>query len=420
MQNIDEIFKNVKNAKTKLAKIKHENIVSFLQSTAESIIHNATNIIKANSKDMKIAESMGLSSAMLERLELNDKKLKSIQESIHKIALLDNPIDKEIYRFQNHAKLDIQKVSTPIGVIGIIYESRPNVTSDTAALCIKSGNACILKGGKEAQNSNEAITSCFFTNMDKYKIPKNSITMLQAMQNRDDLKRMLRAKNYIDLIIPRGGEGLINFVLENSLIPVIKQDKGVCHIFAHSSCNQNKAIDIIINAKTSRPSVCNSCECLLIDKSIADEFLPKVALKLMEKNTILKGNSECVKVLKAHNIQCDEIQACSYHIEYNDNILNLKIVDGLNEAIEHINEFSSGHSESILCEDKNIAQEFLDTIDSACVYVNASTRFSDGGEFGFGAEVGISTSKIHARGPMGIESLTSYKYKIIGNGQIRI
>ena len=420
MQNIEAILKNAKNAKGKLSKIKHENIISFLQSTAESIAKNAQNILKANREDMQMASKMHLSEAMLERLELNDKKLESIQESIHKVALLENPVGKKLYSFQNYAKLDIQKISTPIGVIGIIYESRPNVTSDTIALCIKSGNVCILKGGKEAQKSNEAIASCFFENMEKYCIPQNSITMLQAIQNSDELKLILKAKNYIDLIIPRGGEGLINFVLENSLIPIIKQDKGVCHIFVHSSCNQDKSIEIIINAKTSRPSVCNSCECLLIDKKIASEFLPKVALKLMEKNTILKGDNECVKLLKEHNIQCDEIPNCDYHIEYNDNILNLKIVDGLNEAISHINEFSSGHSESILCEDKEIAQEFLDTIDSACVYVNASTRFTDGGEFGFGAEVGISTSKIHTRGPMGIESLTSYKYKIIGNGQIRI
>lgn len=420
MIDIQTVLQKSKEAKNALAKVPHENIVAFLQDTANTIAKNKDAILKANDKDIKLALKNGLKESMLERLSLNDKKIKNIEESILTIASFDNLINKEISSFTNHAGLKIKKVSTPIGVICIIYESRPNVTSDTAALCIKNHNVSILKGGKEAQNSNEAIIECFLTNMSKYGIPKHSINMLPSMKNKDELKTILNAKNYVDLIIPRGGESLIEFVSQHSVIPIIKQDKGVCHIFAHKSCNQDEAIKIIINAKTSRPSVCNSCECLLIDREISESFLPKIGTELSNLGVILKGSIKCVEMLKHNNIKCEEIPYEDYHIEYNDNIININIVDGINGAIEHINEFSSGHSESILCRDNDIANKFLDNVDSACVYVNASTRFSDGGEFGFGTEIGISTSKIHARGPMGLESLTSYKYKIIGNGQIRI
>ena len=412
-----ETLRKAREAKIYMGQIPHSIRQEFLRECAKELESQCKMILEANQKDLSKAKEFGLSASMLERLTLNQDRILAMVKSLKEIADFPDPLNKILGGFSNSKGLEIEKVSVPIGVIGIIYESRPNVTSDTAALCFKSGNVCVLRGGKEAQNSNKAIVEIFHRVLEKFKIPKEVIIFLSC--EREELKELLGAREYIDLVIPRGGEGLIKFVSEHSKIPVIKQDKGVCHIFAHLSCRVEQSIAVIVNAKTSRPSVCNACETLLVDSGFAKKFLPKVAKALKQEETILKGCKESCEILAENGIECEEIPLESYHIEYNENILNLRIVQGLQGALEHIREFSSGHSEAILCEDYSVAEDFLNQVDSACVYVNASTRFSDGGEFGYGAEVGISTSKLHARGPMGVECLTSYKYKIRGNGQIR-
>ncbi|MDE5592155.1 MAG: glutamate-5-semialdehyde dehydrogenase [Helicobacter sp.] len=416
---LHQILKKSKEATNFIANLPNNIRQNLLKECAELLEKNAEKILQANAKDLKNAKELNLNKSMIERLSLDNKKILNLADSLRKIADFQDPLNRILDGFTHANGLDIQRVSVPIGVIAIIYESRPNVTSDTAALCLKSGNVCILKGGKEAQNSNEAIMQCFHDALAKYNLPLDAITLLPSMQNREDLKELLHAKDYIDVIIPRGGEGLINFVSEHSKIPVIKHDKGICHIYAHHSCKIQDSIAIIINAKTSRPSTCNACETLLVDQCFAKDFLPKVALALKSKGTLLKGCEESHNILKDKDIECELITTEAYHTEYNDNILNLKVVPNFKEALLHIKTYGSGHSDAILCEDYTLAEEFLNQIDSACVYVNASTRFSDGEEFGYGAEVGISTARIHARGPMGIESLTTYKYKIRGNGQIR-
>lgn len=412
-----ETLRKAKEAKVYMRQIPHPIRQEFLRECAKELETQSKMILEANQKDLSKAQEFGLSASMLERLTLNQERILAMAKSLKEIADLPDPLSRILGGFSNAKGLEIEKVSVPIGVIGIIYESRPNVTSDTAGLCFKSGNVCILKGGKEAQNSNKAIVEIFHKVLEQFKIPKEAIIFLSC--EREDLKVLLSAKEYIDLVIPRGGEGLIKFVSEYSKIPIIKQDKGVCHIFAHSSCKIEQSIAVIVNAKTSRPSVCNACETLLVDSSFAEKFLPQVAKALKQKGTNLKGCKESCRILAQSGIECEVIPLEAYHTEYNENILNIRIVRGLQGALEHIGKFSSGHSEAILCEDYSIAENFLNQVDSACVYVNASTRFSDGGEFGYGAEVGISTSKLHARGPMGVECLTSYKYKIRGNGQIR-
>ncbi len=412
-----EILKKAKEVKACVRKIPHSIRQEFLRECANELETQSKEILEANFKDLQNAKNFALSASMQERLLLNEMRIFAMAKSLRQIADFPDPLNKILGGFCNAKGLEIQKVSVPLGVVGIIYESRPNVTSDTAGLCFKSGNVCVLKGGKEARNSNEAIVRVFHRVLERFQIPQEAIVLLSC--EREELKELLGAREYVDLLIPRGGEGLIKFVSEHAKIPVIKQDKGVCHIFAHSSCKIEQSIAVVVNAKTSCPSVCNACETLLIDSSFAGEFLPKVARALAQKGTILKGCEESCAILMECGIPCDLIPLEDYHKEYNENILNLRIVCGLQGALEHIAKFSSGHSEAILCEDYSVAEEFLECVDSACVYVNASTRFSDGGEFGYGAEVGISTSKLHARGPMGVDCLTSYKYKIRGKGQIR-
>ncbi|WP_297812263.1 glutamate-5-semialdehyde dehydrogenase [uncultured Helicobacter sp.] len=417
--NLQEQLQKTKASKSILSSLSHNVRIEFLRDCADLLLESQSVILQANQEDLSLAEDLKLSSAMRERLELNPKKIASMAESLRQIADFPDPLNRILGGFTNHCGLRIEKVSAPLGVIATIYESRPNVTSDVAALCFKSGNACVLKGGKEAQKSNEVIMQVFYQILKKHHLPLDCMVLLPSMRDREELKELLGAKDFIDLIIPRGGEGLINFVTEYAKVPVIKHDKGVCHIFAHHSCKIPESIAIIVNAKTSRPSVCNACETLLIDSVFAQEFLPKVAESLKQKGTILKGDRESCEILKACGIECEQISLQDYFIEYGENILNLRLVNGLQEALEHIEKFGSGHSEAILSEDYSVIELFLNAVDSACVYANASTRFSDGGEFGYGAEVGISTSKIHARGPMGVESLTIYKYKVYGNGQVR-
>ena len=362
---------------------------------------------------MQFAKENNLSSAMQDRLFLNEKRVKDMAEAIRQIASQTEPVGRVLDGWVTKDDLNIQKVSIPIGVIGIIYESRPNVTSDTAALCFKSGNVCVLKGGKEAEHSNQAIAKILQNVLEKNNLPKEVISLLPD-SSREGVAKLIKEDKFVDLIVPRGGETLIRFISENSSIPVIKHDKGVCHTYIDQDAAISKVANIVINAKCQRPSACNALETLLIHENIAPHLLNGLDEILKENNTTIKACSETLKYIKA--IPASEED---FDTEYLDNVLNIKIVKDISEAINHIAKYGSGHSEAILSENYTAINQFLNEVDAACVYANASTRFTDGGEFGLGAEVGISTNKLHSRGPMGINDLTTFKYKIYGNGQIR-
>ncbi|AXK49033.1 glutamate-5-semialdehyde dehydrogenase [Aliarcobacter trophiarum LMG 25534] len=389
--------------------IKNQTLLQF----ATALEDNSFFIIEENLKDMKLARELNLSSAMQDRLYLNDKRIEDMANAIRQIASQTEPVGRILDGWLTKDNLNIQKVSIPIGVIAIIYESRPNVTSDTAALCFKSGNVCVLKGGKEAENSNRAIAKIIQDVLEKNNLPREIVSLLPD-SSREGVAKLIVEDKYVDLIVPRGGEALIKFITQNSSIPVIKHDKGVCHTFIDKDANASKAINIVINAKCQRPSACNSLETLLVHEDIAPYILTGLQEELSAYGTILKG---CPKTLEY--IKIAPLKEEDFDIEYLENILNIKVVENLNEAIEHIQKHGSGHSEAILSENYTAINRFLNEIDAACVYANASTRFTDGGEFGLGAEVGISTNKLHSRGPMGINDLTTFKYKIYGQGQVR-
>ncbi|MBK6547000.1 MAG: glutamate-5-semialdehyde dehydrogenase [Arcobacter sp.] len=389
--------------------IKNKTLLEF----ADALEENSCFIIEENIKDMKLARELDLSSAMQDRLYLNDSRIQDMANAIRQIASQTEPVGRVLDGWLTKDNLNIQKVSIPIGVIAIIYESRPNVTSDTAALCFKSGNVCVLKGGKEAENSNRAIAKIIQDVLEKNNLPKEIVSLLPD-SSREGVAKLIVEDKYVDLIVPRGGEALIKFITQNSSIPVIKHDKGVCHTFIDKDANATKSINIVVNAKCQRPSACNSLETLLVHEEIASYILPGIQEELSAHGTILKG---CPKTLGY--IKIAPAKEEDFYIEYLENILNIKIVENLNEAIEHISKHGSGHSEAILSENYTAINKFLNEVDAACVYANASTRFTDGGEFGLGAEVGISTNKLHSRGPMGINDLTTFKYKIYGQGQVR-
>ena len=389
--------------------IKNQTLLQF----ADALEENSFLIIEENIKDMKLAKQLDLSSAMQDRLYLNDSRIQDMANAIRQIASQTEPVGRVLDGWLTKDNLNIQKVSIPIGVIAIIYESRPNVTSDTAALCFKSGNVCVLKGGKEAENSNRAIAKIIQDVLEKNNLPKEIVSLLPD-SSREGVAKLIVEDKYVDLIVPRGGEALIKFITQNSSIPVIKHDKGVCHTFIDKDANATKSINIVVNAKCQRPSACNSLETLLVHEEIASYILPGIQEELSVHGTILKG---CPKTLEY--IKIAPAKEEDFYIEYLENILNIKVVENLNEAIEHISKHGSGHSEAILSENYTAINKFLNEVDAACVYANASTRFTDGGEFGLGAEVGISTNKLHSRGPMGINDLTTFKYKIYGQGQVR-
>ena len=389
--------------------IKNKTLLEF----ADALEENSCFIIEENIKDMKLARELDLSSAMQDRLYLNDSRIQDMANAIRQIASQTEPVGRVLDGWLTKDNLNIQKVSIPIGVIAIIYESRPNVTSDTAALCFKSGNVCVLKGGKEAENSNKAIAKIIQDVLEKNNLPKEIVSLLPD-SSREGVAKLIVEDKYVDLIVPRGGEALIKFITQNSSIPVIKHDKGVCHTFIDKDANATKSINIVVNAKCQRPSACNSLETLLVHEEIASYILPGLQEELSAHGTILKG---CPKTLGY--IKIAPAKEEDFYIEYLENILNIKVVENLNEAIDHISKHGSGHSEAILSENYTAINKFLNEIDAACVYANASTRFTDGGEFGLGAEVGISTNKLHSRGPMGINDLTTFKYKIYGQGQVR-
>ncbi|MBA1438356.1 MAG: glutamate-5-semialdehyde dehydrogenase [Epsilonproteobacteria bacterium] len=385
----------------------------ILREMAQALRSNTMNLMEANALDMAAGEKNNLSSALMDRLYLDEKRIDAMAVAVEEIAALKEPVGRVLDGWLTEDGLKIEKVSIPIGVIGIIYESRPNVTSDTAALCFKSSNVCVLKGGKEAENSNQAIAKVLQAVLERNNLPKELISLLPD-SSREGVAKLIKMDKYVDLIIPRGGEGLVRYVNDNATVSVVKHDKGLCHTYIDKDADQDKAIKIAINAKVQRPGVCNAMETLLVDKAVAAEVLPKLKAEFDKAGTDLRGCGE-TKVI----ISVDDATDEDYDTEYLANILSIKVVDGVEEAIEHIVRYGSGHSEAIVTENITTAEKFLNNIDAAALYVNASTRFTDGGAFGFGAEVGISTNKLHARGPMGIDGLTTYKFKIYGDGQIR-
>jgi glutamate-5-semialdehyde dehydrogenase len=384
-----------------------------LREMAQALRDNKEQILKANKLDMDDADKNNLTPALKDRLLLDDSRIEAMAVAIEEIAALKEPVGKVIEGWITDDGLKIEKVSIPIGVIGIIYESRPNVTSDTAALSFKSSNVCVLKGGKEAQYSNEAIAKVLQDVLEANNLPKAIISLLPD-SSREAVSKLIKMDEYVDLIVPRGGEGLIKYVSSNATVPVVKHDKGLCHTYIDKDANIDDAIKISINAKVQRPGVCNAMETLLVDSRVAKDVLPRLKEAFDEAHTQLKGCKNTQDI-----IDVQEANDSDYDTEYLANILSIKVVDGVDEAIAHIRRYGSGHSEAIITQDVTTAEKFLNSIDAAAVYLNASTRFTDGGAFGFGAEVGISTNKLHARGPMGIEGLTTYKFKIYGSGQIR-
>jgi len=408
-----EVLQKVKEASKKIATLKGGIKDKILLEMADNLENKADLIIEENKKDLEYAKNANLSSALVDRLLLNETRISSMAKALREIASLKNPVGRILEGWELPNGLRIEKTAIPIGVIGIIYESRPNVTSDAAALCFKSGNACILKGGKEAEHSNRIIAEVLQDVLVKNNLPKEAISLLPDY-SREGVAKLIKMDKYVDLIIPRGGEGLVRYVSENATVPVVKHDKGLCHTYIHKDADIEKALNISINAKVQRPGVCNAMETLIVDKEIAPTILPLLDAEFAKANTELRGDEEACKIVPIK--QADEKD---WDTEYLANILSIKVVKNVNEAIAHIQKYGSGHSEAIITENYSASEKFLNEIDAACVYVNASTRFTDGGEFGFGAEVGISTNKLHARGPMGINDLTTYKFKIYGEGQIR-
>ncbi|WP_457597251.1 glutamate-5-semialdehyde dehydrogenase [Hydrogenimonas sp.] len=410
---MQKYLQEAKEASSVLATLSGEVKNRMLRRIADKLVERSGEIIAQNRLDMEAGEKAGLSSALMDRLFLDEKRIEGMAEAVREIAALKEPVGRVLDGWVTDNGLRIEKVSIPIGVVGIIYESRPNVTSDAAALCFKSGNVAILKGGKEAKRSNEAIAAVIRDVLEAEGLPRALVSLLPDA-SREGVAKLIRMDRYVDLIIPRGGEALIRFVNENATVPVVKHDKGLCHTYIHEKADLEEAVAIALNAKCQRPGVCNAMETLLVDRAIAAEALPKLKEAFDAAGTELRGDEKARAV-----VPMEEATEEDFDTEYLANILSVKVVENLDEAIAHIRRHGSGHSEAILTDDHKAAERFLDEVDAACVYVNASTRFTDGGAFGFGAEVGISTNKLHARGPMGINDLTTYKYKIFGKGQIR-
>ena len=423
-EQMTRLARQARVASRELAQLTTAEKNSCLLAMAAALEKNADAIKLANALDMDAAGKSGLSSAMLDRLKLDDKRIAAMAKGLREVAALADPVGRILDERVRPNGLKLQKISTPIGVVVIIYESRPNVTSDAASLCFKSGNATILRGGKEALNSNQTIARIMIEagKQALAKFPEYAIQVV-PVADREAIPILLSLTQYIDLCMPRGGEGLIRTVAECSKVPVIKHYKGVCHVFVDADADLKMAGEIALNAKVQRPAVCNAMETLLVDSKIAKAFLPVIGQQLGEKHVQLRVDPAAGAILKSEiSNPKSEIRPATeqdFYTEYNDYILNIRVVDGLQAAIDHINQYGSAHSDSIVTKNEAHARQFLAEVDSATVYWNASTRFTDGGEFGMGAEIGISTDKIGARGPMGLEELTSYKWIGIGTGQVR-
>ena len=408
------IAKRAQEVRGELSTLRTETKDRALRKMAQAIRKEGEFILSENEADLRSAEKNGISSAFRERLRLTSKRLEGISDSLEKIATLPDPVGEITKAWKAPSGLEISKVRVPIGVILIVYEARPDVTADASGLCLKSGNSVILRGGSEAIRSNVALAQVISAAAEKAGIPKGAIQIVKRVE-REAVEELLTLSQWIDLVIPRGGEGLIHTVSELSTIPVIKHYKGICHIYVDEAADLKMAEEIAFNAKVNRPGVCNAMETLLVHKSIAGKFLPSLGRRLLEAGVEIRG---CARTRETISEAKEAIEE-DWKTEYLDLILSIKIVSSLDEAIMHIEKYGSGHSEAIVTDSYHAAERFLQVVDAACVYVNASTRFTDGGQFGMGAEIGISTDKLHARGPMGLEELTSYKYIIRGEGQIR-
>jgi len=412
--SILKIAQAARKASNRLANLGSEVKNRALSVMSEELLKNSDSLKKANRKDLEAASKKGLSKAMIDRLTLSDKVIKSMADGLKEVAALPDPVGEIIKMWRRPNDLLVGRMRIPIGVIGIIFESRPNVTADAAALCLKSGNAAVLRGGSEAIHSNLAIAEILGRVGKKEGIPEGAIQVVPTTE-REAVQAMLKCEEYIDLIIPRGGEGLIRFVVENSKIPVIKHYKGVCHVFVDESADLGMAEEIAFNAKVQRPGVCNAMETLLVHKAVAESFLKRIGERYKNAGVEIRGCRETVRILPYALAAKEE----DWGREYLDLTLAVKVVDGLDEAKEHIERYGSLHTESIVTQNYANAQRFLREVNSSTVLVNASTRFSDGFELGLGAEIGISTTKLHAFGPMGLEELTTSKFIVYGNGQIR-
>ena len=421
-----KLGQNAKKASKELLTIDTRIKNRALREIAKALIERKEEIKLANQKDIENGKETGLSFALLDRLELNDNRIEGMAESLNVIAGFVDPIGEILNGWKHQNGLLIEKKRVPLGVIGIIYESRPNVTIDSAGLAIKSSNAVILRGSANAINSNKCLNKIFNEVADAQGLPKNSVQLIESV-DRELVKDMIRMNEYIDVLIPRGGKGLKQFIIENATIPVIETGAGVCHVFVDETGDLSKALPIIENAKTQRPSACNSIETVLIHENIANSILPKLTAMLIDDKVELRYDLKALEIIKSnpdnkYSKYIEQVKLATeedFGAEYLDMIMSVKIVKNVSEAIEYINDHSTHHSDSIITENLDNAEQFLNEIDSASVYLNASTRFSDGGEFGYGGEIGISTQKLHARGPMGIRELTTIKYIIRGNGQIR-
>lgn len=414
MRSLISLGKKAKEASYILGNLSSKDKNDALYAMADFLIENSKVIIEANKKDLETSRIKGTSESMLDRLALNEARIEGMANGLRQVAALEDPVGEVLGMWTRPNGLQIGKKRVPMGVIGIIYEARPNVTSDAAGLCFKSGNAVILRGGSEAINSNKAIAEALREGLKSVGLVEDAVQLVEDT-SREVATEMMKLNDYIDVLIPRGGAGLIKAVVNNATVPVIETGTGNCHIYVDEDCDFEMAKNIIINAKTSRPSVCNAAEKLLINEKIAGKFMPIIFEALRENGVEIRGD-ESLKALDDTVILASEEE---WYNEYLDYTIGVKIIKDIDEAINHINKFGSGHSEAIVTKSYEVSQIFLQKVNAAAVYVNASTRFTDGEEFGFGAEIGISTQKLHARGPMGLKELTTIKYIIFGNGQIR-
>lgn len=415
-----QILERAVKAKLVAATLNAEQKNQALYAIADALKESVSDILKANAADVEAAKS-SVSPVMLDRLLLTESRIKAMAEGVRQVAALPDPVGETLERTVRADNLEITKISVPLGVVAIIYESRPNVTSDAAALCLKSGNACILRTGKEAHGSAEAIVKAMREGLKKVNIDENVIGFIEDT-TRDGANELMLAKGYVDLLIPRGGAGLIKACVENAKVPCIETGTGICHVYIDGAADFEKALKVTENAKCSRPSVCNAAEVCLVDKKIADKFLPLLYNKLVKERAVnpvkLILDGYAYQVLGGLS-NCERASDGDFDTEFLDYKIAVAVVDGVDGAIAHVSAHSTHHSDGIVTEDKDAAKKFTAAVDSAAVYVNASTRFTDGGEFGLGCEMGISTQKLHARGPMGLKELTTYKYVVTGNGNVR-
>lgn len=414
MEYLQEIGERAKQAVGVTRLLETEKKNEILRQAAKDLCEHTKEILTENEKDMERGRENGMPQGLLDRLLLTKERIEAIGEGLCQVAALEDPVGEVLGMKKRPNGLMIGQKRVPLGVIGIIYEARPNVTADAFGLCFKTGNTVILKGGSDAIHSNKAIVSCIRKTLEDAGVTPDAIQLLTDT-SRETTARFMKMNRYVDVLIPRGGAGLIRTVVENSTIPVIETGTGNCHIYVDESADLSMAAEIILNAKTQRVGVCNACESLLIHRSVKEKLLPVLGQKLAEKQVEIRGDEEVRSLIPQAVLATEE----DWGKEYLDYIISMKTVDSVDEAIAHINRYNTGHSESIITENYTNAQRFLDEVDAACVYVNASTRFTDGFEFGYGAEIGISTQKLHARGPMGLLALTTTKYIIYGNGQVR-